>query len=130
MKNLSLIIAICFALFVTSCKKETVVEETVSVQPDGSTVTTTKTTTDYDMMVKQAESDYQAAEHDVIVARERGDTKAETIAQNAAAKAKTAWENVKADFNKGKEKTKDALQELKEDTKEGYNKTLEKAKAK
>lgn len=119
MKKL-LVLAIFGAFFcTTSCKKETVVEQTTTVNDDGSTTTTTKTTTDYDVMrLKKAEDDYNAAENDVRVAREKGDTKAEKIARDASAKAKEAWEV-----------TKREVREAGQDVKNGYNKTLEKAKA-
>jgi len=130
MKKAFLAIALCGLVFI-SCKKETVVEETTIVSADGTTVTTTKTTTDYDVMrLKKAEDDYKAAENDIVVAREKGDTEAERAAQAAADKAKSAWEITKREVREGAQKTNDALKEAGQDVKEGYNKTLEKAKAK
>ena len=121
--------AVCLMLL-TSCKKETVVEQTTSVNPDGSTTTTTRTTTDYDLKrLKKAENDYKNAERDVVIARESGDTKAEQVAQEAADKAKEAWEVTKRELREGAQKTKEAFQEAKADTKEGYNNAVEKAKA-
>ncbi|HEX8270983.1 MAG TPA: hypothetical protein VF581_13910 [Flavobacterium sp.] len=129
MKNLILTLAIGGMLTLTSCKKETVVEQTTTVNPDGSTVTTTKTTTDYDVKrLRKAEADYTAAENDVIVAREKGDTNAERIAREAADRAKTAWEKTKEEVRKGAAKTKEATKEAGQDIKDGYNNALEKAK--
>lgn len=118
MKRITLLLAVC-GMLLTSCKKETVVEQTTTVNADGSTVTTTRTTTDYDMKLKKAEADYNDAERNLKVARESGDTKAERVAQEAADKAKIAWE-----------KTKETLKEAGDDTKDAYNRTLERAKAK
>ena len=124
MKNLVLTMAFGIMLLSAGCKKETTVETTVTSE-DGKTVTTTTTTeTDYDLRLQKAEADYQAAENDVKAAHEKGDTKAEQIAQDAADKAKEAWEATKAEVRLGAEKTKEALKEVKE----GYNETLEKAK--
>ena len=131
MKKAFLTIAVFGVFALTSCKKETVVEQTTTVSADGTTVTTTKTTTDYDVMrLKKAEDDYKAAENDVVVAREKGDTEAERVAQAAADRARKAWEITKREVKEGAEKTNDALKEAGDDVKEGYNNTLEKAKAK
>ena len=115
------IITAFLCLFVlTSCKQETVTEQKTVINPDGSSTTITKTTTEYDIRkLKKAEDDYVKAENDVVVAREKGDTKAEKIARDAADKAKEAWEV-----------TKREVKEAGQDVKEGYNKTLENAKAK
>lgn len=116
---MKLILTACLCLFLlTSCKQETVTEQTTVVNPDGSSTTTTKTTTDYNISrLKKAEDNYVNAEKEVVVAREKGDTKAEKIARDAADKAKEAWEV-----------TKREIKEAGENVKEGYNKTLEKAK--
>ncbi len=130
MKKLFFAAAFCGILSLASCKKETVVEQTTTTNADGSTTTTTRTTTDYDVIrLKKAEDDYRAAERDVEIAREKGDTDAERIAKNAAAKAKEAWEVTKREVKEGAQKTNEALKEAGQDVKEGYNKTLEKAKA-
>ena len=119
MKRFIILAAFAGFLATTSCKKETVVEETTTINSDGSSTTTTKTTTDYDVLrLKRAEDDYLAAEKNVEVAREKGDTKAEQIARDAADRAKEAWEV-----------TKREVKEAGQDVKEGYNNTLEKAKA-
>lgn len=118
MKNI--ITAFTCLLLLSSCKQETVTEQKTVINPDGSSVTTTKTTTEYDLRkLEKAEDDYVKAENEVVVAREKGDTKAEKIARDAADKAKEAWEV-----------TKREAKEAGQDLKEGYNKTLEKAKAK
>jgi len=131
MKTLFLAIAVGAIVIFSSCKKETVVEQTTVTNADGSTTTTTRTTTDYDVMrLKKAEDDYRAAEKDVEVAREKGDTEAERIARKAADKAKEAWEVTKREVKEGAQKTNAALKEAGQDVKEGYNNTLEKAKAK
>ena len=130
MKTLSITMTACMMLMFASCKKETVVEQTTTTNADGSTTTTTKTTTDYDLMrLRKAETDYNNAEQEVVLARERGDTKGEEIARRAADKAKEAWEVTKREVKKGADKTKEAFQDVKEETKEGYNNAVEKAKA-
>ena len=107
------------SLLLGSCKKETTVESTTTVNTDGSTTTVTKTTTDFDMKLKKAEDDYNNAEKEVVIAREKGDTNAERVARKAADRAKEAWEV-----------TKREIKEAGQDVKEGYNETIEKAKAK
>lgn len=114
-----ILITVAFALCLIACKQETVTKQETIVNPDGSSTTTTVTTTEYDIhRLKKAEDTYINAEKEVVIAKERGDTKAEKIARETADKAKEAWEV-----------TKRELKEAGQDVKEGYNKTLEKAKA-
>lgn len=130
MKKITLALALLLALGFTACKKETVVEETTTVHSDGTTTTTTTTTTDYDLKrLKAAEDEYYEAEREVAAAKERGDTKAERIAQDAADKAKAAWEVTKREVREAGVKTEEALKEAGRDVKEGYNNALENAKA-
>ena len=113
-----IILSIGFAVLLLSCRKETTVEQTTTVNSDGSTVTTTKTTTDYDLKLRKAEEaelEYRKADSAVIVAREKGDTKAERIAQEAADKAKEAWEATKRELKEAGAKTKEALDDAKKE---------------
>ena len=113
MKRL-ILLAVCGMLF-ASCKKETVTTETTIVEADGTTTTTKTVTTDYDIRLQKAEADYRDAEKDVIIAREKGDTKAERAAQTAAEKAKQAWEATKAELREGAAKTKEVLKDAKKE---------------
>jgi uncharacterized cupredoxin-like copper-binding protein len=130
MRKIIIALSICSVVTFSACKKETVTEERTVVNPDGSTVKTTTTTTDYNLMrLKAAEDNYKKAKEDVEAARATGDTKAERIAQDAADKAKEAWEITKREVKEGADKTGNALKKAGQDVKEGYNNALEKAKA-
>jgi hypothetical protein len=104
-----------------SCKREVTVEQVTTVQDDGTTVTTTKTTTDYDFRLRKAEDDYNRAETEASLAREHGDTQAERAARETAAKAKEVWEATKAEIRDGASKGKEALN----NTKESLNKHVQ-----
>lgn len=123
MKNLTLALAVFAGMALSSCKKEVVTEQTTTVNADGTTTTTTKTTTDYDLMrLRKAEDDYRKAENDVIVARKKGDTKAEKVAQETADKAKEAWEATKNELKKAGANIKDATHDARQDIKESFKK--------
>ena len=98
-----------FGLLVTASCTKTVKVNTTETIEDGKTVTTITTETDYDMRVRKAEDDYNVAEGEVRAARDRGDTKAERIAQDAADKAKSAWEATKSELQEAGAKTKEAI---------------------
>lgn len=121
MKKLIFVAAACSMIFVAGCKKETTVTETTTVNEDGSTSTVTTTTTDYDVRLRKAEEDYRRAENDVVVARERGDTEAERVARDAAAKAKTAWEATKSELKVAGAKTKEVFEDARKEIKEEFN---------
>ena len=104
-----------FGMIVTASCTKTVKVNTTETTEDGKTVTTTTTETDYDMRVRKAEDDYNVAEGEVKAARERGDTKAERIAQDAADKAKSAWEVTKS-IRKTGDKIEDRLDGKDRDT--------------
>ena len=100
------------AVLLAACTKTVKVETTETIEDGKVTTTTTTTETDYDLAARQAESDYRAAEEEVVLARQRGDIEAEREAKINAAKAKKAWEDMKSGLEKGLDKTADVVDKV------------------
>ena len=107
-----LVFTIAGAFLLIACTKTVKVETTETVEDGKTTTTTTTTETGYDIATRQAESDYRAAEEEVVLARQRGDIEAEREAKINAAKAKKAWEDTKAGIQRGVDKTEAALNKV------------------